>query len=211
MEPTLTLDPAKASGPAAAGALLSGFDDPVADAQAVFRAALHALSHPGRVTPLAVRSGVPRGLSPAMTAVLLTLADGDAPLWLPSGVGADMARFLRFHCGCRIVARPDMATFAAVPAGFEPPALADCNPGEPAYPDRSATLIIEVASLQEGEPLRLTGPGIRDTQELRVSGLPAGFLAQWQANHRCFPLGVDVLLTSGRQLCGLPRTCRMEA
>jgi len=211
MESQLSRDAAEAAPLAAGGALLPGFDDPVADAQAVFRATLQALSHPGRVIELAARSGVPRGLSPAMAAVLLTLADGDAPLWLPSGVGADVARFLRFHCGCRIMGRPGMAVFAAVPAGFEPPALADCHPGDPAYPDRSATLILEVASLTDGEPLRLAGPGIRDAQILRVAGLPAGFPAQWQENHRRFPLGVDVLLTSGRRLCGLPRTCRMEA
>ncbi|WP_459618279.1 phosphonate C-P lyase system protein PhnH [Bordetella sp. 2513F-2] len=197
--------------PAPGAVLLPGFDDPVAEAQAVFRATLHAMSHPGRVVAVDVRSGVPRGLSPAMTAVLLTLADGDAPLWLPSGVAADVARFLRFHTGCQVVEQPDQAAFAAVPAGFDFPGLHACHAGEPAYPDRSGTLVLEVASLDQGVPLRLTGPGIRDAHTLRVAGLPDGFLAQWQANHRRFPLGVDVLLTSGTLLCGLPRTCHMEA
>ncbi|WP_144634226.1 phosphonate C-P lyase system protein PhnH [Bordetella genomosp. 13] len=196
---------------APAAAVLPGFDDPVPGAQAVFRSTLHALSHPGRVAELDAPCGVPAGLSPAMTAVLLTLADGDAPLWLPPGVSADVAHFLRFHTGSRVMGRPGMAVFVAVPAGLEMPALADLHPGEPAYPDRSATLVLEVQSLRDGERYTLSGPGIRDTQALRVRGLPSGFLAQWQANQQRFPLGVDVLLTSGNLLCGLPRTCRMEA
>ncbi|SAI71473.1 carbon-phosphorus lyase complex subunit [Bordetella ansorpii] len=195
----------------APAAMLPGFDDPVAGAQAVFRGTLHALSHPGRVVELDAPCGVPAGLSPAMTAVLLTLADGDAPLWLPPGVSGDVARFLRFHTGSRVMGRPGAAVFVAIPAGLEMPGLADLHPGEPAYPDRSATVVLEVQSLRDGFTYELSGPGIQDRQALRVRGLPAGFVAQWQANHQRFPLGVDVLLTCGDLLCGLPRTCRMEA
>lgn len=199
---------ALASSPAA---MLPGFDDPVSGAQTVFRSTLHALSHPGRVVELDAPCGVPAGLSPAMTAVLLTLADGDAPLWLPPGVSGDVARFLRFHTGCRVMGRPGTAVFVAIPAGLEMPVLADLHPGEPDYPDRSATVILEVQSLRDGLPYELSGPGIAHTQALRVRGLPAGFVAQWQANHLRFPLGVDVLLTCGTLLCGLPRTCRLAA
>lgn len=194
----------------APAAMLPGFDDPVAGAQAVFRSVLHALSHPGRIVELTPACGVPPGLSPAMTAVLLALADGDAPLWLPPGASGDVARFLRFHTGSRVMGRPAMATFVAIPAGFPMPELADLNPGDPSYPDRSATLVLEVQSLRDGTPYTLSGPGIPDTQALAIQGLPPDFPVQWQANHERFPLGVDVLLTSGRLLCGLPRTCRME-
>jgi alpha-D-ribose 1-methylphosphonate 5-triphosphate synthase subunit PhnH len=196
---------------AAAGtAILPGFADAPVDSQVVFRALLDALAHPGRVYELDARCGVPAGLSPAMTAALLTLVDADAPLWLPSGTGAEAGRFLRFHCSSRIMQEPRLATFVAVPAGYGMPALADCSQGDPAYPDRSATLIIEVESLESGAPLRLTGPGIKDAQILRVQGLPDDFLEQWQANTLRFPLGVDIILTQGCRVCGLPRTCRMS-
>ncbi|HEY0294301.1 MAG TPA: phosphonate C-P lyase system protein PhnH [Bordetella sp.] len=195
--------------PAAGAAILPGFADAPVDSQTVFRTLLDALAHPGRIYALDVQSGVPAGLSPAMTAALLTLVDIDAPLWLPAGASADMARFLRFHCSSRIMEKPDMATFVAVPAGSAMPALTDCDPGDPAYPDRSATLLIEVESLETGAPLRLAGPGIKDVQMLRPQGLPGDFLAQWKANTLRFPLGVDVILTQGRLVCGLPRTCRI--
>jgi alpha-D-ribose 1-methylphosphonate 5-triphosphate synthase subunit PhnH len=189
--------------------VLPGFDDAPVDSQVVFRTLLDAMSHPGRIHEIDVHSGVPRGLSPAMTAALLTLVDVDAPLWLPDGTSADVARFLRFHCGSRIMESPDLATFVAVPAGYAMPALADCAQGDPAYPDRSATLVVEVESLETGAPLRLTGPGIKDAQILRPAGLPGDFPAQWKANNQRFPLGVDLVLTQGRLVCGLPRTCRI--
>ena len=199
-----------ASNPAAGTAILPGFADAPVDSQIVFRTLLDALAHPGRVYELDAPCGVPAGLSPAMTAALLTLVDIDTPLWLPSGTGADLGRFLRFHCGSRIMEEPRLASFVALPAGHDMPALVDCSQGDPAYPDRSATLIIEVQSLESGAPLRLSGPGIKDTQRLRVQGLPGDFIGQWKANNQRFPLGVDVILTHGRLVCGLPRTCRMS-
>lgn len=210
----MTMD-SMAAAPAAAvpggvATLLPGFDDPVAGAQTTFRAALQALAHPGRVHTVDAPCGVPAGLSPAMTAMLLALADVDAPVWLPAGVDEGVRGFLRFHCACPLVEDPRQARFVAVPAGFAAPALDRCDAGDPAYPDRSATLLIDVQGLDSGAALTLSGPGIPGTRALCVAGLPAGFAAQWAANHALFPLGVDVFLTQGRQLCGLPRTTRME-
>lgn len=190
--------------------LLPGFADPVDDAQATFRAALNALAHPGRIHEVLADCGVPEGLSPAMTALLLTLVDVDTPLWLPESVGADTLAFLRFHCGCPIVPSPSLARFAAVPAGLAAPALSSCHPGDPAYPDLSTTLLIEVDALDSGPQVVLSGPGIESRQTLSAAGLPGGFWREWRINHQRFPLGVDVLLTQGRRICGLPRSTRVE-
>jgi alpha-D-ribose 1-methylphosphonate 5-triphosphate synthase subunit PhnH len=207
MTQTSTFDAAAAS---AAPTLLPGFADAVAGAQATFRVALQALANPGTVQTLDPDCGVPPGLSPAMTAMLLALADVDAPVWLPESVGEGVRGFLRFHCACRLVDDPAQARFVAVPAGCAAPPLDRCDPGDPAYPDSSATLLIEVASLAQGEPMTLSGPGIPGTRALSAAGLPAGFHDQWAHNHKLFPLGVDVFLTQGSRLCGLPRTTRME-
>jgi alpha-D-ribose 1-methylphosphonate 5-triphosphate synthase subunit PhnH len=200
--------PGAAAGRAAT--LLPGFEDPVEGAQATFRAVLQALANPGRIQTIDSRCGVPAGLSHGMTAVLLTLADIDAAVWLPATADAAARAFLRFHCACPLVDDPAQARFAALPAGCAAPALEACDPGDPAYPDRSTTLLIEVASLQEGHPVTLSGPGIPGTRALRVTGLPANFWTQWAANHRRFPLGVDVVLIQGNRVCGLPRTTRVE-
>ncbi|QVQ26700.1 phosphonate C-P lyase system protein PhnH [Achromobacter deleyi] len=199
------------SAAAASRALLPGFADPVNDAQTTFRAALNALAHPGRVHDILAGSGVPEGLSPAMTALLLTLVDVDTPLWLPQSVGADVLAFLRFHCACPIVPSPSLARFVAVPAGCGAPALSACHQGDPAYPDLSTTLLIEVQSLSEGDAAHLSGPGIQTRRTLHAAGLPDGFWREWRLNHQRFPLGVDVFLTQGRRICGLPRSTRVES
>jgi alpha-D-ribose 1-methylphosphonate 5-triphosphate synthase subunit PhnH len=204
------MQPQTLNAPVASRGLLPCFTDPVNDAQTTFRVALQALAHPGRVHQIVAESGVPAGLSPAMAAMLLTLVDVDTPLWLPREVGADVLAFLRFHCACPIVPSPALARFAAVPAGFEAPALSVCHQGDPAYPDLSTTLLMDVASLTEGATVHLSGPGIQTRQDLSVEGLPDGFWREWRLNHQRFPLGVDVFLTHGRRMCGLPRTTRVE-
>lgn len=196
--------------------LLPGFDNPVDDAQQVFRAALDAFAHPGTLQALpAASTGLPDGLSPAMTALLLTLADSDTPVWLPADIGPAARAFLRFHCGCPLAETLGQATFVCVPAGHAVPPLAQCAQGDPAYPDRSATLLVEVSSLANtaapDDTFVLRGPGIETTQALYASGLPTDFPVQWRANNAGFPLGVDLLLTAGDRFCALPRTTHLEA
>lgn len=202
--------PSMQTAASAATSLLPGFDNPVDDAQAVFRATLEAFAHPGRLETLPATSGLPDGLSPALAALLLTLADPDTPVWLPAEVPATARAFLRFHCGCPLVDAIGEATFVCVPAGHTMPALADCAQGLPAYPDRSATLIVDVASLHDGATLTLRGPGIETTQTLNVRGLPADFRTSWRANNARFPLGVDLLLASGEHFCAMTRTTQVE-
>jgi alpha-D-ribose 1-methylphosphonate 5-triphosphate synthase subunit PhnH len=205
--------PANPAAAQAAMPLLPGFDDPVGAAQQTFRAALDAFAQPGSLQTADAVCGVPDGLSPAMTALLLTLADVDTPVWLPAAVPAAVRAFLRFHCGCPLVDEPAAAAFVAVPAGHAAPALDACAQGEPAYPDRSATLLVEVASLSAHETpaVMLHGPGIETTRALHAAGLPDDFWTAWRANHAHFPLGVDLLLTSGNHFCGLTRTTHAEA
>ena len=95
---------------------------------------------------------------------------------------------------------------AFVLAAGAPPALATLNAGTEEEPERGATLIIQVAALEEGRGWRLTGPGIEHEHRLHVEGMPAGFIAEWVANRALFPRGVDVVLCAGDRLAALPRT-----
>ena len=191
----------------------AGFADAVMQSQQTFRAALQALAHPGSIHDIAVECGVPPGLSLGMTAMLLALADVDTPVWLPADADDAVRHYLRFHCGCPLVNEPMQARFVVVPAGHMAPGLTQCDPGDPAYPDTSTTLLLEVESLSQDPgtaSVVLSGPGIATRQTLSVTGLPADFWTQWRANHQLFPLGVDAFLIQGSQLCGLPRTVMAE-
>lgn len=182
--------------------LSPGFADPVLEAQAAFRAVLEALSRPGRILRAGSALTPPAPLNRAAAAVLLTLADADTPLWLDAGAEAEA--WLRFHCGAPLVADPGAATFAL--AAREPPAIATLAQGTEDEPQRGATLVLQVAALEEGAGWQLTGPGIEHKHRLRVAGAPAGFVAAWGANRAAFPCGVDVVLCAGDRLAALPRT-----
>ncbi|MGP9822072.1 phosphonate C-P lyase system protein PhnH [Salinarimonas sp. NSM] len=192
----------------AAGALAPGFADPVLDAQAVFRAVMEALARPGTPQRLALSLAPPSPLPPALAAIALALADHEAPLWLDAALAAEpaVAGWLRFHTGARIVADGREAAFALVSDPATLPPLDQFALGEPAYPDRSTTLVLACTRLEAGRGLVLKGPGIRDVARLDAVPLPEGFVARWRANGALFPRGVDVILASGDRIVGLPRT-----
>jgi alpha-D-ribose 1-methylphosphonate 5-triphosphate synthase subunit PhnH len=187
--------------------LQPGLHDPVHDAQRSFRAALQALSRPGRIQALgAAIGGLPLGA--ALSHLLLTLTDETTPVWWQQD-DPRLAQWLRFHTGAPAAAQPRDAAFAVITQPLAMPPLDAFALGSLASPEFSTTLLVEVPSLDEGEPLRAQGPGIRDSAQLRIAGLPAGFWAQWQANHAGFPQGVDLIFSCGAQVLGLPRTTRV--
>lgn len=189
--------------------LAPGFGDPVHDAQAIFRAVLDAMAHPGRLVELPARLAAPAPLGAAAGAVALALCDAEAPLWLDPGL-APCADYLRFHCGAPL-APPDIAHFALIGDAHAMPPLDAFALGSDEYPDRSTTLIVEVARLQAGHGLTLSGPGIADTARLDVSGLPKRFWAERDLLAELFPRGLDVILTCGDHLAAVPRTTRVAA
>ncbi len=183
-----------------------GQGDPAHDNQRIFRAILLTMSRPGTVTVLGNWPSPPQGLHPAAAAVCLALVDVETPLWLEPDTPAAIETYLRFHCGCPIMRDPENGTFALIRDGYALPDLSRFNPGEIEYPDRSATLIIQVASMDVGRGVRLSGPGIQGTTRLHVDGLDAGFWRSLQHNNNRFPLGWDVILASGTEIVSLPRT-----
>lgn len=190
--------------------LAHGFADPVHEGQAVFRAAMEALSRPGRIGPLDTALTPPAPLTPELAALALALVDPDTPVWLDAPLRAEpaVAGFLRFHTGAPIVASPHQAAFALIADPARCPALTDFAQGTPAYPDASATLILAVETLSDATGLAFAGPGIRGTVRLDAGPLPADWASRWAANHAGFPLGIDCLFVAPGRLAGLPRSAR---
>lgn len=190
--------------------LAPGLADPPHDAQQLFRAILDAASHPGRVVTLQAAPAGPGALSPAATAYLLTLADRDTPVWLAADFDRPEVRdFLRFHAGAPIATARGEAAFGVVAAGQSQP-FDGFNLGTDTYPDRSATLVIEVPDLRGGSLHHWRGPGIADRASVAIAGLADDFWHDWAANHGLFPCGVDLVFTAGSELCALPRSIAVE-
>ncbi|MEQ8356145.1 MAG: phosphonate C-P lyase system protein PhnH [Kiloniellaceae bacterium] len=192
-------------------ALMPGLADPIHGSQGIFRGLMTALAHPGRRVDLAVGPTGPEPLDPATLAAALTLLDYDTPLWIDWIADTPQVRaHLKFHCGCPIVASSAAAAFGLVTDPQHMPRLARFAQGADLYPDRSATVLVQLPSLDGGPAVTLSGPGIRETATVRPAGLPGWFWDDWRLNAGRFPLGIDIFFTCGTAVLGLPRSIAAE-
>jgi alpha-D-ribose 1-methylphosphonate 5-triphosphate synthase subunit PhnH len=183
------------------------FTDPVLQTQTAFRSILAAMAEPGTIAQLTAVPDCPPLMHPSTIVALLTLADRDTPLWIAPSLGTEGSDYLRFHVGAPVAETAGAARFAVIdPAS--PVSLAAFDGGSDRYPDTSATGIVQCDSLSGGEPVSLSGPGIKGVRTIAPSGLHRGFWADVVSNHALYPRGIDLLLVSGTSLMALPRsTC----
>lgn len=185
-----------------ADALTGGFRDAPVEAARAFRGAMSAMARPGRIEEL-TGAVPPAPLSVAAGVLILTLCDSETPVYLAGAHDVATVRdWITFHTGAPF-AGPERAMFAL--GTWE--ALMPLSPypfGTSEYPDRSATLIVEMEAL-EAEGAALRGPGIKDSAEL---SLPE--VAAFQQNAKAFPLGLDFFFTCEGRVAALPRTTRVE-
>jgi alpha-D-ribose 1-methylphosphonate 5-triphosphate synthase subunit PhnH len=188
------------------------FAEPVFGAQGTFRRIMDAMARPGTAQPLAALPQPPAPLSPVAGAVALTLCDHDTPVWLDTAltVSEPVAAWLGFHTGAPIVRNPAEAHFVFCATPAELIALENFAQGSQEYPDRSATIVLQVEDFEHGEALELRGPGIAETAESAPRPMPRHFVEQWRQNRGRFPRGVDIILAGPDAVVGLPRSTRIE-
>ena len=179
-----------------------GFVDTSRDSARAFRVILDALARPCRIGSLS--GGQAPGLSAAASTLLLSLCDHATPIYIAGGLSAaPLLNWLDFHCGC-----PRASSSRAAHFVLAEPDMLDClsqfAQGEAAYPDRSATLIVELPGWPEDNVV-VSGPGIAQPFSC---GLPKP--AALMANQHCYPLGVDLFFCVGSEFMGLPRSTRVE-
>lgn len=187
-------------------ALGGGFRDLAIDSQAVFRALLGAMAEPGTLAALAGHCSPPAPLGAAAGAIILAMADHDTPVYLDAAAAAgDAGNWIRFHTGADVVDQPADAVFAVLAAAgdWNLPAFAI---GSAEYPDRSATLIVQVESVTSGEHVIVAGPGVPKPRRIAPHPMPEGWLESWNANTALFPQGCDLFLATPDTAIALPRT-----
>jgi len=182
-------------------ALTGGFADAPRDAAHAFRAAMGAIARPGTIHDIA-GALPPAPLSVAAGTLVLALCDPDTPVYLAPGHDTpDLRHWITFHTGAPFVTAHECSFAIGRWDALLP--LSAFKVGTPEYPDRAATLIIEMPELV-AQGARLNGPGIRTQAWLNLPD-PASFAA----NARLFPLGFDAFLTADRQVAGLPRSTQV--
>jgi alpha-D-ribose 1-methylphosphonate 5-triphosphate synthase subunit PhnH len=188
----------------------SGFADPVLSAQSSFRALMAATARPGTICALTEPVSAPRQLSRAAAVVALALCDQDTPVWLDAGLaGTDVPYWLRFHTGAPIVSETRRAAFAFLAEPQNAPPFDAFPLGTAEYPDRSATLVLQVESLEDGPAFTLSGPGIKGQSMIRARPLPQDFAHRLAANRALFPRGTDLLLVTDTAIAALPRSVQL--
>lgn len=192
-------------------AYAGAFSDPVFQSQSVFRAVMDAMARPGTILPLGADAKPPAPLGAGSGAIALTLCDDGTPVWLtPALTHSAVPAWLSFHTGAPLTDVKPEARFVFVEAGGLVPGFDQFALGSQDYPDRSATLVLEIAALDGGPEFVASGPGIRDETVIAPMGLPDIFLTLWDDNRALFPRGVDLMLVVGTDVLCLPRTTKLR-
>ena len=191
-------------------ALAYALTDQAFDAQRAFRGLLEAMSRPGKIVSVGGQDKLPPALQPATAAVALCLFDHDTEICMGDGIaGVEVLDFLKFNCGCPMTKSSLTADFAIICAESDLPSVTQFKQGSDAFPDRSATLIVQAPDLETGPAITLTGPGIEHESVLTVAGIADYFWQERREQNGVFPRGVDILFTSGDRIVALPRSTRL--
>lgn len=178
--------------------------------QAAFRALMDAFARPGQIKTVD-NTSAPAPFAPASAALIKSLADYETPVWLDPAFAAspEAAEWIRFQTGARLTNEKRDAAFALIADPLTMPDFLEFALGNEEYPDRSTTLIVQVADFS-GKSFALTGPGIKESKRTAILGLPNDFAARLSANRELFPRGVDLVLVAGERVIALPRSIRIS-
>jgi alpha-D-ribose 1-methylphosphonate 5-triphosphate synthase subunit PhnH len=185
--------------------MLEGFASPIDDSQRVFRQILQAISRPGQIIILDPLPAAPTGLQRASVALCLALLDHDTPFWVDNPALTEAQWHIAFHTGAPS-AGIEGAAFALIADGNVLPNLSCLPSGDAEYPERGATLIIQVAGFDGFRRHVFRGPGIDGTVDFTVQGLNDEFWPAFAANQHRFPLGFDTILVHDDAIVALPRS-----
>jgi len=182
--------------------------NPTFESQAAFRAVMEAMARPGEIKTLR-GANAPAPLAAATAVLAQSLAGHETPIWLDAPLDVPPVKdWIRFHTGAPIVAEKRAAAFAIVADPVGMPDFALFAAGSEEYPDRSTTMIMQVARFR-GEGIHICGPGIKGRRTFAAEPLPPEFKASLSDNHALFPRGVDLVLVAGNEIVALPRSVRL--
>ncbi len=191
--------------------LIKDFIDPVNDSQFTFRQLLKAMSEPGILSKLTTTE--PLGfMSEALFATCQTLLDQQTSIWLSKEFDTpDIRHNLSFHTGAPILDDATKAQFA-IAFAWEIQSTENFHKGDVEYPETACTLLLQVNALNgdDGDTLKLSGPGIETDVYVRISDLTPAILTYLTTRPDHFPLGLDLILTAEDALLCIPRSTLVE-
>ncbi|MBU1175089.1 MAG: phosphonate C-P lyase system protein PhnH [Alphaproteobacteria bacterium] len=187
---------------------LAGFSDMAIQSQSGFRTLMNAMARPATILRAPEPLRAPAPMNPVAAMIALTLCDYDTMIWLDHGLmnGEGLTSFLRFHTGAPLAKSQAEADFAFIANPRKMGDIAAFPLGTDAYPDRSATLVLQVEALTNATGVVLSGPGIKDKTRFGAAPLPENFWPMMRANAARYPRGIDVIFCSMTELAAIPRS-----
>ena len=181
--------------------------------QAVFRALIDAMSHPG-ITCELPGQGEKTDQTHGLYTVLEVLLDHEVSYCVlgPRREEIDSRIFADTKARRASVTRAD---YLVIEPSRSEGKIREAKRGTLRYPDRGATaiyLVSERDSPTESAPdIRLEGPGIPTPMPPQMDGLDAQELIEIRRCNLDYPLGIDcIFLDADRQVMCLPRTTKIE-
>ena len=154
----------------------------------------------------------PTPFSKAQGAIALTLCDHDTAVWLSPRLAASAVKgWMAFHTGRRCRAINGAARFVFFDQADAVPDFCGFAAGSQDYPDRSATLVLELPSLAGGQELVARGPGIKGERTIAPQGFRATFCRRWATNRAIFPTRHRSHFDCGTDIMCLPRSVQLQA
>ncbi|MFN0073525.1 MAG: phosphonate C-P lyase system protein PhnH [Chloroflexota bacterium] len=178
--------------------------------QRVFRTLLNCMARPGLVGSIGSQPG--DGRFGAAIALLECVLDHEVSFAVTPTEPTVVSALLR-STGSRSVS-VDRADYILAWASGISVAIEEAKLGTFEYPERSGTVIVLVdeisATHSAGECLTLSGPGIRDSTDVWVTGFNSDLRDQLVARNAGAPIGIDaILIAPGGFLTCLPRYTRI--
>lgn len=192
--------------------------DTIRSDQQTFRTALSVLSNPGRTERLATAS---RSDAPAVNGnrftgpLLMALLDHEVSFSVEPGPDAGaFAAYILKRTRCPIVSADRAAFVVADHSTLDQQLPLELHTGSFDYPDDSATLIVQVPTLDQNVAADLTivveGPGVPGRRVVKLTGVGGEFFAARDRANAHYPIGIDLLFIDQEgRIIGLPRTSQV--
>jgi|GEM_PF-1655600 len=185
------------------------------DTQRVFRNLLESISYPGRKINIYSDENYGVELFDTTIEVALTLLDGEVTFFIEGNLKkSEEEIFIRTNS--KVSNRED-ADFIIIPLrekiDFKNYLDEENNPlikvGSLIDPQYSATFIVEVEKLNEGDELEITGPGIENSKS--ISGIGTKEILDLRDKLCDFPIGVDIFfIDREKNVMAIPRSTKIK-
>ncbi len=191
--------------------------DIVHDLQAIYRKMLDSTSRPGLLSDLQKEAALldlegQKDWNASLLLIALTLFDQEVTFKVFSAQADAVSKTINQLTYAK-PAETEEADYLLVlqdaEQGSLEKAIQKAKPGTLKNPHTSATILVEVDSVTNGETFLLKGPGIKSTESVFVD-IKENWMECRQEKNKEFPLGIDLMfIDQNHQLLSLPRTTQI--